>query len=396
MSHRHWCFTLNNYDESDTENLCLIADDVIARYIVFGEEISESGTPHLQGYVELLKPSRLKGIRDLFIQHDLSCKPHFEPRKGSREQARLYCMKGDQSHCEWKSLAEKGPNFGLNALVHEAGDWCTGPGERTDLKIFNHLVEMIKEGLPDSDLVDYCPVTFAKHFRGLDRLRSVYEKSRSKSFRTVSVHTVVGKSGSGKTRAAFEYDHDTFVVDCSNEQFPFDGYDGEKTILIDEFRGGLKYAHLLRILDGHRLLVNIKGGRRYAQWDKVIITSNTMPESWYKFGMTPELDRRLKTGSITVIPESPPSKVLNELIVDELASQRSAIDINVRWLIERFKVAGNTTAPPWHYSAPGEPVTATFDEAVIVTTPYEVVTNEELEVLLGDFACVNASVKAYG
>lgn len=43
---RKWCFTLNNYCNSDIENLCSKLSSV-ARYL-FTKEIGQSGTPHLQ------------------------------------------------------------------------------------------------------------------------------------------------------------------------------------------------------------------------------------------------------------------------------------------------------------------------------------------------------------
>lgn len=45
----HWCFTVNNYTPKDIEIYSSISSSL--RY-VFQEEIGESGTPHLQGYVE--------------------------------------------------------------------------------------------------------------------------------------------------------------------------------------------------------------------------------------------------------------------------------------------------------------------------------------------------------
>jgi len=44
---RDWVFTLNNYNEDDIKEL----KDLECKYIIFGKETGESGTPHLQGYV---------------------------------------------------------------------------------------------------------------------------------------------------------------------------------------------------------------------------------------------------------------------------------------------------------------------------------------------------------
>jgi len=53
---KHWCFTLNNYTFEDVDR---ITNNATAfDYIVFGKEIGDSGTPHLQGFVSF--PNRVR------------------------------------------------------------------------------------------------------------------------------------------------------------------------------------------------------------------------------------------------------------------------------------------------------------------------------------------------
>jgi hypothetical protein len=57
----------------------------------------------------------------------------------------------------------------------------------------------------------------------------------------------------------------------------WDGYDGEKSILIDEYDNQIPITRLLNLLDGYHLRLPVKGGFTYAAWTKVIITTNLNP-----------------------------------------------------------------------------------------------------------------------
>jgi len=78
-----WCFTLNNYDDNDINQLI----DVLALHkYFFAKETGESGTPHLQGFVEFNKKCRpLEMIKNKKI--------HWEKMKGKIEQNIAYCSK---------------------------------------------------------------------------------------------------------------------------------------------------------------------------------------------------------------------------------------------------------------------------------------------------------------
>lgn len=81
-----WCFTLNNYDQVDEEVFSTIVPE-ICRFGIIGREIGkETGTPHLQGYLEFRSKKRPKSVFN-------SVKIHWEKAKGSRRQNVKYCSK---------------------------------------------------------------------------------------------------------------------------------------------------------------------------------------------------------------------------------------------------------------------------------------------------------------
>jgi len=83
---KRWCFTLNNYLEQDIIELKKTFDVVCEKWI-FGKEVGEQGTPHLQGYIHLLKKAR---PLELGLCNN---KIHWEKCKGNELANIIYCSK---------------------------------------------------------------------------------------------------------------------------------------------------------------------------------------------------------------------------------------------------------------------------------------------------------------
>lgn len=82
---KRFCFTLNNYSESELVDLmCIITNNKIL-YII-GKEIGDQGTPHLQGYIE--SPKRIRPT-----EYFKNKRIHWEIAKGSRDSNFHYCCK---------------------------------------------------------------------------------------------------------------------------------------------------------------------------------------------------------------------------------------------------------------------------------------------------------------
>lgn len=125
----HWCFTIflegketkdgweYNTQEVNQKILYLLGltewhNQV--RYICFQvEKCPDTGRLHLQGYIELYRQFRLKGLKELLDCHDAHC----EPRRGTRQEAMEYCKKDDSRLDEEDKSGEEG----IAAGPHEAG-----------------------------------------------------------------------------------------------------------------------------------------------------------------------------------------------------------------------------------------------------------------------------------
>lgn len=236
---RHYCFTA--WTEPDT-------NDCIYRYMIYGVEICpETKKKHYQGYMELYKPMRLKGVKTAFGDNTM----HLEKRQGTRDQARAYCMKDG--------------NF------REFGTWIKGQGHRTDLeKVANKLVN---GDVTITEVMEENPVLYCKYRNGLKDLGGLGMQRKTREFRKLEVEILSGPTGCGKTRRAFETAPDAYKIEGDNLTW-WDGYNGEETIIIDEYNNNESVTKMLNLLDGYQLRLATKGSFTYANWTRVIITTN--------------------------------------------------------------------------------------------------------------------------
>lgn len=110
--YRHFAFTLNNYTDDDLTQLRELAPKV--KYLVFGKETSNSGTPHLQGFVSFPNPRSVNRLHSLF-HHPA----HWEVARDARAAAE-YCKK-DGDYTEYGvpfavSRAKQGKRSDIEAV----------------------------------------------------------------------------------------------------------------------------------------------------------------------------------------------------------------------------------------------------------------------------------------
>jgi len=118
----------------------------------------------------------------------------------------------------------------------------------------------------------------------------------------LTVEVAWGESGTGKSTWAFgEAGDDYYVWTPSETGCWFDGYDGQKTLILDDFDGScMGYRLFLRVCDRWPLRVWVKHGMEHARWVKVLITSNLDPSNWYPSSAFGPISRRM-----TIVREFP-------------------------------------------------------------------------------------------
>lgn len=120
-------FTVNNYTPEEKDKLVTLVerhpDDVA--YVLFGHEVGESGTPHLQGVLILKKRLRFNQVHQLLGFNRI----HLEVMRGTFAQASAYAKKDG----DWL-------DFGEEPSVTQ--------GKRTDLDM---VIDWVKEFIADND-----------------------------------------------------------------------------------------------------------------------------------------------------------------------------------------------------------------------------------------------------
>lgn len=283
---RHWVFTLQDDGEFKEEFKEVRANPAV-RYMIYQKERGASGNYHYQGYIELTRPFRLAGMKKLFPSG-----AHFEPRRGSREQAREYCMKSE--------TAVPG------SVPQESGSFILECGKRNDLK---DLYDAVKTGEDFSEIQERHLEAYAKYYKFADRARQNLKRKQlaNRPFQQPVIQTYWGATGTNKTRTVHELEPDIYVVDCGTSQtLWWDGYDGQEAILFDDFYGGVKHHLLLKLIDGYRMPLQVKGAYTYKAWSRIYFTSNRHPKDWYQDQRGwPALERRLTTGGSQIIKMGP-------------------------------------------------------------------------------------------
>lgn len=270
MTSRYWLFTLNNPTDLDTPDFSDPKWKNLVKLAIYQKE--KVGTEHLQGYIVLTQPRRL-----VWMKKNLP-RAHLEKRQGTHAQAVRYCSKED--------TRISNPILYPSSLSLEDLLQCVEK-ENSTLSNLNVMKTMIDNGKSDLDLADFDFLNWVKYNRGLTAYRLLKSQPRDHD---MHVAVYQGPTGTGKSKAAMELYPGAYWKQRSNW---WDGYENQKVVILDEFYGWLPFDLLLRLCDRYPLLVETKGGQRQFVADTIIITTNAMPNSWYKNCYFPSFIRRV-------------------------------------------------------------------------------------------------------
>jgi len=270
--YRSVCYTVNNYTDQD---IALARTAPYGSGHVCGLEVGETGTPHMQGYINLKEKLSCKALHKYLPHANFQ-----ESRAPQPKDAWNYCKKGKQPKADWEAHKDNSPLFGLDAdVVIEEGQYPQ-PGARNDLKRQADRISAGETTLDKLSVED--PMIFHQYGRTLSKLEDLKLRQQFRTEMTACTW-LHGPTGVGKSHEAFQdYHPDTHYLWKLNDHGWQDGYTGQPIVIMNDYRGEIKYNDMLNIIDKWPYTVP-RRSREPAPFlaKKVIITSSLPPSAVY-------------------------------------------------------------------------------------------------------------------
>ena len=266
--------TLNNWQEKPD-----IVEEIKAlpyKYLVWGDEEGEQGTPHKQGTIIFNSQKTLTAaIASLKGCHVEVCKD----------------LHASIAYCKKDGVYEE---FGTAPKTSKE----KGEGEQ-------QRWEQIRIAAEEGRLDDIPPDVRFKQYKAVEHFRSEGSKRRKLTDTDQKHLWYYGDSGTGKSRKAREENPDAYLKPCNKW---WDGYDDEDVVIIEDFdEAHACLAHHIKIWgDRYPFPAEVKGGYRKIRPRMVIVTSNYSPEEiWTKNNDLLPILRRFKKVHFGPAPAGP-------------------------------------------------------------------------------------------
>lgn len=252
---RNFVFTLNNYTpelELSVQTNCV----GICKYLVYGKEIAESGTHHLQGLV-CFKNAKTRAAAKRFCGGRTSS---LQVMKGTFKQASDYCKKEQRFIWVYGELPSDPKEKGAKSKAR----WTA-------------IVKMAKAANWEA-MADEYPQEFVCQYNKMKLIAKDFEKKLEplvSEFRNPTGDRNVwiqGPTGVGKTYAAKAYGDDFYKKNLNKW---WDHYRGQANVIIDEVCPKQDWiGSFLKIwAQEDPFIAEVKGGSRTIRPKRIIVTS---------------------------------------------------------------------------------------------------------------------------
>lgn len=290
MTSRRWCFTINNPIDTDFPQQWPQSFVLRLKLLIVQLEQGTEGTVHLQGYLEMLAPTRLAAMKKYLPR------AHLSAARSERLTCIQYCLKTETSLNRrwWLDIADGLQCFAedlppsLEKLMQSLSERKNGMQSSTRSRLLaiqstlcsgsSATIEQVAD--EDFDI-------WVRYYRAFEKY--LLMKSVPRSHKT-SVTVIQGPTGTGKSKWAYDFDNQAYWKQRSQW---WCGYTTHETVVLDEFYGWIPFDLLLRLCDRYPMLVETKGGQVQFVAKNIIITTNMLPSTWYKSAYFPAFVRRV-------------------------------------------------------------------------------------------------------
>ena len=249
---RSWVFTINNYRDFPKE---LPRGPPPVKYLCFGKEVSQNGTPHLQGYVSfknaVYRPSRF------FEQYGNG---HFEMARGSADQNAEYCAKeGDFTE------------FGTRPQSRADQGHHGRRGGELETERWEEAWRSAKQGK-----IEEIPADIRmRHYSTIVKVAAKYQKAPA-SLPKLDNTWIVGPPGTGKSTYVHMKYPGAYKKGFSKWWCNYQEDDeGHRTVLLDDLHPKWsEKEHLKNWADLFPFVAEYKGGSMQIRPERIVVTSN--------------------------------------------------------------------------------------------------------------------------
>lgn len=236
-------------------------------YWCMADEVGDEGTYHTCLYLHFENATRFSTIKGRFPE------AHIEPCRGTAQENRAYILKEGPKH-------EKKAHTSVKGTFEEWGEVpVEQPGRRNDI---HDMVTGIQSGKSNKELIDENPRN-AMRISHMDRIRQVCgeEKYRSQWRNNLQVEYWWGDTGTGKTSSMFKEHEPGTVYRVTDYEHPWDGYQQQPVVCMDEFFSSLPITVMNNILDVYPYMLPCRYADKWACYEKVVIIANVHLEDQY-------------------------------------------------------------------------------------------------------------------
>lgn len=255
-----WIPSFVFYPEDGKKEIKPVFNPNVMKYLCYGwETCPTTGKKHYQSCCYFYEPVTYKSAQKLLKIGN----SHIEniPRSDDKSKAINYCKK-DGDFTEHGIPPEQGARNDLNEIKNE-----------------------IINGKSVDEIVMDRPMMYHQYGRTLEKIQDIQNRKKFRTWMTEGIW-YYGKTGVGKSHKAYEnYNPETHYVKNVNEDF-WDGYKGQPIVILNEFRGQIKFSEMLDLCDKYPKTVKIKGKEPVPFLAKtIIVTSALHPVEIYKYNL---------------------------------------------------------------------------------------------------------------